>query len=153
MKIRAYRESDAIPTITLFRQTVKNVNSTDYSANQIKVWSERKINVKDWNVSLLANTAFVVEDDQGVVVGFADMNEKGYLDRLFVSYRYQHKGCATLLVSELQKQVPANKYFAFVSITARPFFESRGFHVVRENIALIEKVKFRNYLMGKTAII
>lgn len=152
MKIRSYRENDAIPTLSLFRQTVKIVNSADYSVNQIKVWSGRKIDIQVWNESLLANTALVVCDDHDTIIGFADMNISGYLDRLFVSYRCQHRGCATLLIHELQRQVVVKRYYAFVSITAKSFFESQGFRVVKENTVIIEKVKFRNYLMEKRVV-
>ena len=101
MKIRLYRENDAIPMLSLFRQTVKVVNSADYAVDQIKVWSGRKIDIQTLDENLLVNIVLVAFDDHDTIINFANMNNSCYLECLFVSYRYQHHGCVMLLVQEL----------------------------------------------------
>ncbi len=47
----------------------------------------------EWNHSLLAHDTLVAEED-GRLVGFADLGENGYLDRLYVHSAFQGRGVA-----------------------------------------------------------
>lgn len=71
---------------------------------------------------------------------------------MFVDYRQQRRGVATLLLHEaefLAKCKGAGKLTSEVSITARPFFEKHGFDVVRENVVNIGGIVMTNYSMEK----
>jgi len=41
MRIRKFRASDAVEVARLHRNTIRNINSKDYSKEQIAVWSGR----------------------------------------------------------------------------------------------------------------
>lgn len=71
----------------------------------------------------MAHHSLVAEED-GVTVGFADMDADGYLDRLYVHKDYQGRGVATALCDALEQAVQCEAYTTHASITARPFFES-----------------------------
>lgn len=73
-----------------------------------------------------------VEND--VIVGFGDIDKTGYLDRLFVHKDNQRKGIATAICNQLEQFVEGN-ITTHASITARPFFEKRGYKVVMEQQA------------------
>ena len=53
------------------------------------------------------------------------------IDILFVHKDYQGKGIATAICDRLEKAVQ-NKVITNASITARAFFEKRGYKVIKE---------------------
>ena len=77
-----------------------------------------------------------------------DWSEEGYFDRLFVHRDYQRRGIATALCDALESAAPA-RITTHASITARPFFESRGYRVIRQQQVLRKGVLLTNYTMEK----
>ncbi|MFV0517924.1 MAG: GNAT family N-acetyltransferase [Aminipila sp.] len=151
MKIREYRQADQKVLFQLFYNTVHEINCRDYNEEQINTWAPVNIDLKAWNESFLHHHSIVVEKDNEIV-GFADMDRNGYLDRLFVHKDYQGIGIATMLLENLENYAKENGILScdtYASITAKPFFEKRGFIVERENIVKRENVELINYKMSK----
>ena len=86
----------------------------------------------------------------GRIAGFADMDlTSGYLDRLYVHRDDQGKGVATALCDRLERENPSETYMVHASITARPFFEKRGYAVVCKQEVQRHGVWLVNYAMEK----
>ena len=126
MHIRPYRSSDCPALAELFYQTVHAVNARDYSPEQLDAWADGRVELAAWDASFRAHDTRVAVEG-GVIVGFADLGPDGYLDRLYVHRDWQGRGVASALCDTL----PAAR-ITHASITARPFFERRGWHVVKE---------------------
>lgn len=150
MVIRSYQSEDLKELKQLFYETVHWVNAKDYSPEQLEAWAPGDMDFTGWNESLLEHKTAVVVID-GKIVGFGDMDNTGYLDRLYVHKDYQRRGIASVICDKLEKTVPSEVYFTHVSITARPFFEDRGYFVVQENRVCRRNVWMTNYTMEKKA--
>ncbi|MFC6200358.1 GNAT family N-acetyltransferase [Lactiplantibacillus nangangensis] len=150
MIIRNYRPADFAAIRQLFRQTIQTVNAHDYTPAQLTAWigSDDMATRKCWRASFAAHTTLVaVQADQ--LVGFADMSATGYLDRLYIHADMQHQGIAHALVTALERAVLVKRYETAASITARPFFERQGYHVIRAQQVERAGIKLTNYLMQK----
>jgi putative acetyltransferase len=90
MLIREYQSSDCKELSELFYNTVHTVNAKDYTKEQLEVWATGQVDLKKWNQSLQEHYSVVAIDD-GINVGFGDIDKTGYLDRLFVHADYQGK--------------------------------------------------------------
>ena len=90
----------------------------------------------------------MVAVNDGIIVGFGDIDRKGYLDRLFVHTDYQRKGIASDICNCLEQAVQGN-IVTHASITARPFFERRGYKVVKEQQVERQGIFLTNYVMIK----
>ena len=123
--LRPYRPSDCPVLARLFYQTVHTVCARDYAPAQLDAWADGRPDLAAWDASFRAHTTLVAEWD-GVIVGFADLADGGYLDRLYVHRDYQGRGIATALCDAL----PGAR-LTHASLTARPFFECRGWRAVR----------------------
>lgn len=64
--------------------------------------------------------------------GFADMDAHGYLDRLLIREDHQRRGIASALCDALERGAAGRLITVRSSITARPFFEARGYIVKKE---------------------
>ena len=125
MKTRLYRQSDLDSILELFYHNIHTVCVHDYTLEQLDAWAPANPDVYRWQVSLNRNHTLVVEKDSQII-GFGDVGETGYLDRLYVHPDYLHQGIASLLVEQFEKYAKA-KGISFMntaaSVTSRPFFE------------------------------
>ncbi len=146
MLIRKYTTSDCERLAELFYETVHSVNAKDYTKEQLTAWATGDVDLSVWDKSFLEHKTLVaVEND--VIVGFGDIDSTGYLDRLFVQKDHQRQGIATALCEKLEGGF--DKITTHASVTARPFFESRGYKVIKEQEADRQGIFLTNYMMEK----
>ena len=67
---------------------------------------------------------------------------------LYVHKDYQNNQIATKLCDQLEKFV-TSKITTYASISAKGFFEKRGYRVIRENEVIRKGITLTNYLMEK----
>lgn len=148
MTIRSYAPGDCAGLARLFYDTVHRVNAADYSPEQLDAWASGEVDLEEWNRSFLAHHTVVAEQD-GVLIGFGDMDETGYLDRLYVHGDCQRQGVATTICDALEGASPSAKFVTHASITAKPFFERRGYRVVEKQQVERKGILLTNYIMVK----
>lgn len=145
--IRQYQQSDCKELTELFYNTVHTVNAKDYTKEQLNVWATGQVDLEKWNLSLQEHYSIVAVENN-VIVGFGDIDKTGYLDRLFVHADHQGKGIAAAICDKLEQFVKKN-ITTHASITARPFFEKRGYKVVKEQQVERQGIFLTNYVMVK----
>lgn len=143
--LRPYRSEDCPVLAELFYQTVHGVCHRDYAPDQLDAWADGQVDLAAWDISFQAHTTLVAEWD-GVIAGFADLRQDGYLDRLYVHRDYQGRGIATALLDALPGAT-----LTHASLTARPFLERRGWQVVWEQQVERHGVKLTNFVMVRRA--
>ena len=149
--LREYQSTDIKEITRLFYETVHTVNAKDYSKEQLDVWADKDIDLAAWDSSLLSHYSYVATMDNAIV-GFGDIDKTGYLDRLFVHKDCQGQGIGTVICNRLESIVERNIISVHASITAKAFFEKRGYRVVREQTVTRKGISLKNYLMQKTLI-
>lgn len=151
METRLYMPDDLDDVLKLFYDNVHTVCTNDYTQEQLDAWAPKNPDVVRFEASLNMNHTLVVEEN-GEIVGFGNIGETGYLDRLFVRVDYLHKGVASLIVAQLEKYAKA-KGMTFMntaaSITSKPFFEGKGYIELQEQVVERHGVRLRRYLMEK----
>ena len=129
-----------------FFQTVHTVNAKDYTTEQLNAWATGNVDLSTWNKVFLEHYTLVAVSDD-IIVGFGDIDDTGYLDRLFVHKDYQRQGVATTLCDKLETGFDIITTHA--SITAKPFFLHRGYRVIKEQQVVRNGISLTNYVMGK----
>lgn len=148
MIIRSYVSADCEEIAELFYQTVHAVNAKDYTEEQLNAWASGRVDLAEWDKSFLEHiTVVAVEND--AIVGFGDIDKSGYLDRLYVHKDFQSRGVATALCDKLERSISNEKVFTHASVTAKGFFEHRGYKVVREQQVIRKGVYLTNFIMEK----
>ena len=148
MQLRKYQPSDCAQMAELFYQTVHSVNAKDYTKEQLDAWASGEVDLRAWDESFRAHkTIIVVENSE--IVGFGDMDETGYLDRLYVHKDYQGQGVASAICGELERFADGKIFTTHASITAKPFFQHRGYCVVWEQKVIRRGVALTNFVMEK----
>ena len=146
MEIRRYRKEDCKEIVKLFYKTVHRVCCNDYSKEELDAWAPLKLDLEKWNTALLKNYSLVaIEGDK--IVGFADIDESGYLDHLYVDADHQRCKIASTLCDELEKDF--NSITTHASKSAKGFFEKRGYEVICEQQVKRKGLYLTNFVMRK----
>ncbi len=149
MEIRRYRPEDCEEMARLFFHTVHTVNAADYTEQQLDAWADGQIDLKTWQKSFAYHYSLIAQED-GQIVGFGDMRSDGYLDRLYVHADHQNEGIGSALCDQLEESAETQIITVHASITARPFFERRGYRLIRQQQVERKGVLLTNYVMEKT---
>ena len=147
MELRGYQSSDLEELAALFYHTVHTVNRKDYTQEQLDAWATGQVDLDGWDRSLREHIT-VIAVDGGRITGFGDMDRTGFLDRLYVHADYQGRGIATAICDQLEQAVGAN-IITHASITARCFFEQRGYRIIRRQEVERHGVLLTNFVMEK----
>ena len=153
VNIRRATFDDIDPIKELFVGTIAQINTSDYSPEQIRAWISRAQDTARWKRRIAEQHFFVAENDTQIL-GFTSMTDDGYVDLLYVHHEHQGKDIGSQLlktVMDLGGQRGANEFRASVSITARMFFEKHGFSVREQQIVEVDDVSMTNFLMTKNS--
>lgn len=151
MNVRNFKNEDIESVLKLFYDTVHSVNSKDYAKEQLKAWAPKELDKLKWIESLNKNYSLVVEEGTQII-GFGDIDSTGYLDRLYVHKNHQGKKVASNLITELENYVfnkGVKSIITDASITAKPFFENKGYKVIKEQQVELRGQVFTNFKMIK----
>ncbi|BCA97336.1 acetyltransferase (plasmid) [Legionella antarctica] len=148
--IRQYVSDDAQQLANIFYYTIRNVNIQDYSEDQVNAWApSSSLELTGWKKKWETITPLVALIDNKIV-GFTEFEPNGHIDCFYVHHEYQGFGIGTSLMNEVfnkAKNLNIKRIFAEVSITARPFFEFKGFKVTKQQSVEIRGVKLTNFIM------
>mgnify|MGYP002797064756 FL=1 len=144
--IREYTSADLSAVSALFYETVHSVNAAHYTSRQLDAWAPGRDALEARKSDFSAQFALVAVDGDRIV-GFGSIDGSGCLDMLYVDKDFQRRGIATALCDRLEEGF--GQVTAYASVTARPFFEKRGYAVVRRNTAVRRGVPLTNFEMRK----
>ncbi|MDQ3194181.1 MAG: GNAT family N-acetyltransferase [Bacteroidota bacterium] len=149
--IRTAVEKDLSAIRKLYSETVREINSKDYSEDEIEVWASTSDDPHSFKEAV-ENQYFVIAETENELVGFSSIEKNGYLDFMYVHKDHQRKGIAKRLLEEIERKAnEQNNYevFAYVSRTAKPFFERSGYRYSGDKTDRYKGVVFINSIMVK----
>lgn len=151
-KLLPLKDKDIPEMQELFRSTVLNVNIRHYTKEEVEDWASCGDSVEHLKELLSHNHFIGAFDEASRMVGFSSMNKDGYLHSMFVHKDWQGKGVATQLLSEVEhiaRQWGIAEITSEVSLTARPFFEKKGYEIVKMQKYRANKLELTNFVMRK----
>lgn len=149
--LRPYQPDDAPALLALFRDTIRRVNSRDYSVTQVAAWASNDIDTDRW-FGRFSGRFVLVAEEAGRPVGFAELEPDGHIDRVYVSADHQRRGIGRQLLAAVAaeaQRIGLARLFTEASITARPFFEALGFVVLAQTVVTCRGTEFENYQMER----
>jgi putative acetyltransferase len=151
MNVRKYEIADTQQIVQLFYDTVHQVNIRDYTKAQVDAWAPADINMEIWMKSLSSKLTFVAEDG-GIIAGFGELETNGHIDCFYCHKDFQRQGVGTQILEHIEskaKDLGIKKIFTEASITAKPFFESQKFIVIKNQEVERRGEKLINFVMEK----
>ena len=153
--IRVALQSDTVELKQLFQNTVLAINRRDYSQAEVEDWASCGDNLANIKDMIKTHYFIVAVNQQSEIVGFSSITPQGYLHSMFVHKDFQGKGIAIMLLNEIEQYAITNgiiRITSEVSLTARPFFEKRGYIVEEEQKRKANQLSLTNFWMAKQTI-
>lgn len=146
--IEPYYSGVELELFEIFTSAISEVCSKDYSEKKIRAWLPSEYHADRWKERLEGINSYIAKFQRNIA-GYADIQKDGYIDHFFIGSRYQSKGIGSTLMGTLLKNSNSDRIYSHVSLTARSFFEKKGFVVVKENTVEMRGVELRNYIMER----
>jgi putative acetyltransferase len=151
MKIRIAQEKDIENIAQLFYETITTVNKKDYSEEQILAWIVNARDLEKWS-DLMKEQYFLVAEKDFIITGFASLDTNCCVDLMYVHKDFQGQKIANQLLSALENKV-IKKGFKEIwtdsSLTAKPFFLSKGFIIKEIYTKKLRDIEFENTILTK----
>ena len=139
LALRPFLPADAPLLREIFRDSIEELTSDDYTEAQQEVWASVADNVADFGKKLSARLTLVATME-GSPVGFASLEGKDKIDMLYVHPAATGQGVGAMLVDALEKLASSRgevKIVVDASDSARGFFEKRGYVAQQRNTVLV----------------
>lgn len=149
--VQSMQPGDEVEMRSLFYHTVHQVNSRDYTPEQIQIWAAAAHDEARWQ-DLSHRSQVLVAKQGDTVVGFTNLELDGHIDMFFVHHQHQGQGIGKRLMQSLEVLAKAQhmkRLYSEVSITAKPFFLRYGFWVVSQEQVERQGVEFTRFAMEK----
>lgn len=149
MNIQTYSKEWAREIADLFYQSVHAVDPSVYTPEQKEAWAPAPIDYERWSERLITKKPFVAIIENHVV-GFIELDIDGHIDCTYTHPDFQGIGVASSLYEHLlaeAKKTGIKRLYVEASLIAKPFFEHRGFSVVKKNEVQRNGVSLVNFSM------
>lgn len=154
MLIRRFIPGEELALFEIYYSAIHLIASKDYTEEQINAWAPSDVDCNLWVKRIRGINPFVAEVE-GKLVGYADVQENGYIDHFFVSGRYARRGIGSSLMATLEseaRKLRIAELTSNVSRTAQPFFSRFGFEIVEQRAPFIRGVEVPNAYMRKMMV-
>lgn len=136
--IRRYRAGDAAPLCTLFFRSVREIGPAKYDEAQVGAWACDVPDAAAWDARMSENETFVAVDDDGVQLGWIELEDNGHVDMLYCAPEAARRGVAARLYAEaeaLARERGLTHLTTDASRFAESFFLKHGWRVdARETV-------------------
>ncbi|WP_166920815.1 GNAT family N-acetyltransferase [Flavobacterium poyangense] len=135
----------------LYVDTIRSVCQKEYNPQQIDVWISGVNNTDRW-IEVIRTQFVLLALIENKIVGYGTLKEANYIDFFYIHKDFQRQGIADSILTqiELEAQKEGSKTITSdISITAKPFFEKKGFIVKAKQKNIKEGVELINYKMEK----
>lgn len=149
--MRDFSSGDEPALQVVFYSAVHTIAASDYTLAQLEAWAPARPDVDRWAMRMRTIRPFVVEED-GQILGYADLQANGHIDHFYVSGTSARRGVGRLLMERIHARAQELKLpslFSDVSRTAQPFFERFGFLIVEHKTVIVGGVSLANARMTK----
>jgi GNAT superfamily N-acetyltransferase len=151
MVIRNYQLGEEVAIWNVYYRATHESNARDYHPDLLNRWAPPDKDMNEWREHLMRTNPFVaIVDEQ--IVGMAEIDTVGHIGNFYVHPEFQGQGIGTQLLTRVDSEARGMNITvlnAEVSVTARNFFEARGFRVVEARSNVILGHPAANYAIEK----
>ncbi|MDO8260949.1 MAG: GNAT family N-acetyltransferase [Candidatus Magasanikbacteria bacterium] len=150
MRVRLARDEDYVAIARLHRQTIRNVNSKDYTEDQVYAWSARTNTERFRSSADKCKRWVAVEDDK--IVGFCDHGFNCELWGLYIHKEHIGKGIGSRLLKVAEdslKKHGCKRVTLKGTVTAKEFYKKQGYKIIKKDFHPVNDKKLEIFVMVK----
>jgi putative acetyltransferase len=151
MIIRRYQSGEEEILWKLYYDTTHKIVSQSYTKDQVNRWAPQDKDMNEWRQRIKDRNPFVAEEN-GEILGFAELEQDGHIDMFYCHWLYQRKGIGFKLFNAIEKEaykMGIERLYAEVSLNAKDFFLSCGFYIDEERNNMVSGAPAKQFIMKK----
>lgn len=136
----------------MYIETIKWVCKNDYNPLQINAWISGLNDTERW-LKVIHEQFVLLACIDNKIVGYGTLKDGNYIDFFCVHKDFQRQRIADKIFNQLEieaRKEHSNEISADVSITAKPFFEKKGFITIARQKNIRLGFELINYKMKKS---
>jgi putative acetyltransferase len=148
-KVATLNEVDAVRD--LFKRSVLDISNEYYSEEEKTEWAKTTENKTRWKEAI-EKQYFLLAYLNQELVGFISLENKHYIDFIYVDPNFLGKGIANALYEAIESRAMEQNtsiLSSHVSKVAIGFFQKKGFRILQENQNVRNKEILINYTVEK----
>jgi putative acetyltransferase len=152
VSLRPYVPADARRCAHIFRSSIEELATDDYSADQREAWASGADDEGAFAARLAGALTLIAVID-GAAAGFASLKSGDLIDMLYVDPAFAGRGAGRALVDALIRLAGARgaqRLTAEASEGAKPLFERLGFQAQKRNLVRVGDEWLANTTMTKS---
>ena len=135
VRIRRARPDDALTVRSIHKAAVWRLCAADYTTEQLAAWTSRD-DTSDLPTWAMPNNPEImwVAEQEGAIIGFGSLIRED-VNTVYVHPDHVPKGVGTRLLGQIEQEAKDRRITTLgieASLTAVPFYQSNGYHVVGE---------------------
>ncbi|HHR5899945.1 TPA: GNAT family N-acetyltransferase [Providencia alcalifaciens] len=145
--IKPYKPSDAEELHKIFYTSIHSIAASYYTKEQLDAWAPKMFKAEEWQNKMDLLMPFVAYRGNEIV-GYADLQDDGYIDHFFVAQPCC--GIGTALIHQIINVAQfkrINKLWAHVSLSAEMFFKINQFEVIKRQKVTVRGMVLHNAVM------
>ncbi|MBD2234173.1 GNAT family N-acetyltransferase [Phormidium tenue] len=155
MNLRTAIEADLPALATLFRETVLVNGPQHYSPAQVEAWAAVDAASPRFHQFILGVTTYVAEDDDTAILGFAGIDDNGYVASTYVRHDRLHQGVGSLLLQAVlahAQEKHIQRLYSEASEFSLGLFQKFGFSQYDTEVVDRNGVQFTRYLVERVLV-
>lgn len=135
----------------LYVETIQTVCTKDYTTEEIAMWSSSVQKTERW-LDVIKSQYVLLAEINKQLVGYTTLRDNNYIDFFYVHKDFQRQGIAEQLLARIENLAIEHNtpvISSDISITARPFFEKKGYRVLKRQENQRGNLILINYKMEK----
>lgn len=152
IKIKPYQPQNAEKLHEIFYTSVHRVAATYYTEKQLEAWAPDSYELEQWQNKMDSLKPFIAYIDEEIV-GYADLQDDGYIDHFFVAKPRYGIGSALMnKILEVANTKSINKLWSHVSLSAEEFFKNHQFEIIERREVIVKGVLLHNAMMVRLTL-
>ena len=151
ISVREFKPGDEAATFPVFFSSIHEVASAHYSPELIDAWAPADTDPQRWALRIQGIKPFIAQRGEAMV-GYADLQDDGYIDHFFVSARAQRIGVASALMQRILQSAAERRIpllYSDVSLSAQGLYQRFGFVIKEQQTFLFRGLPMSNARMEK----
>lgn len=132
MNIRHYTKGEEHKLFEIFYSSIHINAKNYYTKEQLEAWAPNNYNLNEWKIKIEKINPIVILDNNKII-GYADLQENGFIDHFFIRGGYNNKGYGASLLKYIittAKEKTIRTSESNVSLSAQKLFLKFEFLVI-----------------------
>ncbi|MBW8782528.1 MAG: GNAT family N-acetyltransferase [Verrucomicrobia bacterium] len=143
--------ADAEAIAGVYRDAVRRIGPVAYSEDQVEAWARHPLDINEFRIRLSRGVTLVMEE-ASKIIAFGQLEPYHHIAFLYTDGAHNRQGVGSQIYDALEQCAQlqhVSEIQTEASRISRPFFQKKGYEVVKAETVIHFGVEFERFQMAK----